>query len=238
MASSPLLPALAALMLALSSVGSAALAKDESGMFEFLQQNLKKQAPPQPVRPADTGPVVPRAVQPAGPAVVSVPQSRTYCVRTCDGYYFSVGFARNAGQLEEQRGMCAASCGDAPMKLYSSALQGDGSNGSTGPAIERAADDAGSLYTALPTAYAFRNADNASCSCKSTTNGLPQIPISIDPTLRPGDIVVMPDGLKVFRGTAAAPHKDADFVSVASSKNLPAVVRQQMLSLQEHIAPQ
>ena len=222
-----------------AGLGGVALAKDTSGAFDFLLQEQQKNLPAvQPARPADTGPTVPRDVGPSGPATVSVPQSRTYCVRTCDGYYFAVGFARNQGQIGDQRAMCAASCGDAPMKLYTAALDSAGSNGSMSPAIERAVDDAGSLYTALPTAYAFRNADNAACSCKSTASGLPQIPISIDPTLRPGDIVVMPDGLKVFRGNIGPAHKDADFVSVASSKALPAIIRQQMLSLQERIAPQ
>ena len=237
MAFSRSLPALCVLALTVGLAG-AALAKDTSGAFDFLLQEQQKSQGAVPARPADTAPVVPRDVGPSGPPVVSVPQSRTYCVRTCDGYYFAVGFARNQGQVGDQRAMCAASCGDAPMKLYTAVLDSAGSNGSMSPAIERAVDDAGSLYTALPTAYAFRNADNATCSCKSTASGLPQIPISIDPTLRPGDIVVMPDGLKVFRGAVGGPHKDADFVSVASSKALPAIIRQQMLSLQERIAPQ
>lgn len=237
MAFSRLLPALCVLALTAGLAG-AALAKDTSGAFDFLLQEQQKSQGAVPARPAEAVPVVPRDVGPSGPVVVSVPQSRTYCVRTCDGYYFAVGFARNQGQVGDQRAMCAASCGDAPMKLYTAALDSAGSNGSMSPAIERAVDDAGSLYTALPTAYAFRNADNAACSCKSTASGLPQIPISIDPTLRPGDIVVMPDGLKVFRGAVGGPHKDADFVSVASSKALPAIIRQQMLSLQERIAPQ
>ena len=234
-----LLPVLGLLAVAAAGLGGMALAKDESGAFDVLRQDsLKRQGIVDPARPAAPAVVVPRSDQPSGPVAVSVPQSRTYCVRTCDGYYFAVGFARNSNQLEGQRGMCAASCGEAPMKLYSATLDNAGSNGSTSPAIEHATDDAGSLYTALPTAYAFRNSENRACSCKTTANGLPQIPISIDPTLRAGDIVVMPDGLKVFRGSPAAPHKDDDFVSVASSKALPAYIRQQMLSLQEHIAPQ
>jgi hypothetical protein len=65
---------------------------------------------------------------------------------------------------------------------------------------------------------------------------LPQIPISIDPTLRNGDIVVMADGLKVFRGASVGPHADEDFVNVASAKSLPSVVREQMLSLQNRIS--
>jgi hypothetical protein len=48
----------------------------------------------------------------------------------------------------------------------------------------------------------------------------------------------MPDGLKVFRGSSEVPHQDSDFTSVASSKAIPGVVRQQLLSLEQRIAPQ
>ena len=157
-------------------------------------------------------------------------------MRTCDGYYFAIGFARNKAQLAEHQSMCASSCGDATMKLYTSPIEGDGVGRAAGPAIERAADEAAALYTAMPTAFAFRTAETATCACKSTANGLPQIPISIDPTLRNGDIVVTSDGLKVFRGTSGGPHNEEDFVSVASAKSLPSVVREQMLSLQSRIS--
>jgi len=160
-------------------------------------------------------------------------------VRTCDGYYFAIGFVRNKAQLSSHQQMCASSCGDAPMKLFAAPLDaGSGFSKVSGPtpAIERATDDSGTLYSAMPTAYAFRDAENAACACKSTQTGLPQIPISIDPTLKNGDIIVMQDGLKVFRGGANNPHPDGDFVSVASAKALPTVVRQQMLSLEGRIS--
>ncbi len=38
-----------------------------------------------------------------------------------------------------------------------------------------------------------------------------------DPTLRPGDIVVFPDGPKVFTGATKAPHRVASFENVAES---------------------
>src|SRR5436305_9611713 len=104
------------------------------------------------------------------------------------------------------------------------------------PAIDRAADETGSLYSALTTAYAFRDAENAACACKGTPTGLPQIPISIDPTLRNGDIIVAQDGLKVFRGGSNNPHPDEDFVGVAGAKALPSIVRQEMLSLEGRIS--
>ena len=70
------------------------------------------------------------------------------------------------------------------------------------PAIERAVDANGSLYTALPVAYAYRKGFTQACSCRSTASGLPRIPLSADPTLRDGDIVVTPDGLRSSRAIA------------------------------------
>ena len=224
-------------------VGGPVASRDESGLWDVILHGGRPVAPeaaPRPARPRPARPVS-LSRRPSDAASVAVGLQRTYCVRTCDGYYFAIGFVRNRAQLASHETMCASACGDAPMKLFSAPLDSGADmnrvSGAT-PAIERATDDAGGLYTAMPTAYAFRHAGDAACACKSTANGLPQIPISIDPTLRAGDIVVMPDGLKVFRGTPVAPHKDEDFVSVASSKALPAYIRQQMLSLQEHIAPQ
>jgi hypothetical protein len=225
--------AAAAAMAASGAVGPARGA-DESGMRQFMMQDaLRRQGidpNPQMSRPAAQAP------QGTASASPSIGQRRTYCVRTCDGYYYSIGFARNKAQLAEHQDMCASSCGDAAMKLYSAPVQSDDNAGHTGPAIERATDDGGALYTALPTAYAFKSAENSACACKSTANGLPQIPMSIDPTLKDGDIIVTQDGLKVFHGASPAPHSADDFVSIASAKSLSSVVRDEMLSLQSRIA--
>lgn len=161
---------------------------------------------------------------------------RSYCVRTCDGYYFSIGFPRNDAEFAQHESMCTSSCGGAQMRLYSSPIQSDA--GVAGSGIDRAADDAGALYTALPSANLFKTkgASSPTCSCQGSANGLPQIPLLADPTLRNGDIVVMADGLKVFRGTPGALHQDSDFVSVAGARYLPSAVRQQMLSLENRIA--
>jgi hypothetical protein len=226
-----LVPLLAMAGLAASLAG-VAIAADESGARAFLLQDALKRQGLRPARPA-TGDLVSNL---SSSSALPTGQQRTYCVRTCDGYYFAIGFARNKGQLAEHQAMCAASCGGLPMKLFTASVQHDDDAGRTGPAIERAIDSTGALYTALSTAYAFKTADTSSCACKTTLNGLPQIPISIDPTLRDGDIIVTQDGLKVFRGQTPGPHNEEDFISVASAKSLPTIVRQQMLSLQNRIA--
>lgn len=221
---------LAVALLAVAGAGPAS-----AGFLDFLFP--KQQRPPPQQRVAPSAPAQPRRTAPA-PVPVTNPQNRSYCVRTCDGYYFAVGFARNQNQIESQREMCGASCGGAPMKLYTTPMNAVANNGSTAPAIERALDETGAPYTDLPTAYGFRDNENPACACTNTGTGLPQIPLSVDPTLRSGDIVVMPDGLKVFRGSNQVPHSDEDFESVANARALPGIVRQQMMSLQQRIAPQ
>jgi len=215
-----------------------AIAADSSGMREFTRDEALRRQGINPNPQSRQAPRLPSSgVASAYSASPSIGQRRTYCVRTCDGYYFAIGFARNRAQLAEHEAMCASSCGDSAMKLFSAPLTGDDGNaGRTGPAIERAVDDSGALYTAMTTAFAFRTIETATCACKSTANGLPQIPMSIDPTLRNGDIIVTQDGLKVFRGNTPAPHPPEDFVSVASAKSLPSVVRDEMMSLEGRIA--
>jgi hypothetical protein len=217
----------AGLILAGVAAGSA-----QAGLLDFLFGGPRQSQP----APAPFQPQQQQQSRPAPAPVVNVPRARGYCVRTCDGYYFATGFIRSQRDQDMQASMCESSCTGGQMALYTATVDNGGSNGNTKPAIESATNTDGALYTALPTAYAFRNGDNPACTCQATARGLPQIPISVDPTLRNGDIVVMPDGLKVFRGAQTTPHQDTDFTSVASSKALPSVVRQEVLSLQQRIA--
>jgi hypothetical protein len=222
---------LAATVFAGVILAGVAASSAEAGLLDFLFGHPRQEAPPVNVAPQQNMRPAPRAAP-----VVSTPRARGYCVRTCDGYYFSTGFIRSQGDQDMQTSMCESSCTGGQMALYTATVHNDGSNGNTKPAIESAVDAQGALYTAMPTAYAFRNGDNPACTCQGTARGLPQIQISLDPTLRNGDIVVMPDGLKVFHGANATPHADSDFTSVASSKAIPSVVRQEVLSLDQRIA--
>lgn len=203
-----------------------------AGFLDFLFGGDKEPqyAPPPSAVPRQ--PIAPRG--PSTPVTPSLPSQRAYCVRTCDGYYFAVGFVRNRAQQADDEQMCASSCGNREMRLYTAPVQHDPKD--TGAAIERAIDANGEGYVDLPAANAFRTTENAACTCEASANGLPQIPIDVDPTLRDGDIVVTSDGLKVFHGAKATPHTEQDFIGVADAKSLPDVVRQQMLSLQNRIA--
>lgn len=52
-----------------------------------------------------------------------------------------------------------------------------------------------------------------------------------DPTLRHGDVVMFPDGPRVFKGAPGGRHGLNDFVSVAASRDLPPSSRKTLLAL-------
>jgi hypothetical protein len=52
-----------------------------------------------------------------------------------------------------------------------------------------------------------------------------------DPTLRKGDIVMFPDGPRVFRGEQGKRHAAADFVELSKSKDMPKSTRKVLAGL-------
>jgi hypothetical protein len=52
-----------------------------------------------------------------------------------------------------------------------------------------------------------------------------------DPTLRYGDVVMFPDGARVFRGERGGPHSVHDFVAVTASREVPPVTRKALLAM-------
>jgi hypothetical protein len=52
-----------------------------------------------------------------------------------------------------------------------------------------------------------------------------------DPTLRYGDVVVFPDGPRVFRGDAGGRHTLQDFVMLSSSRDVPGQTRKKLLAM-------
>jgi hypothetical protein len=52
-----------------------------------------------------------------------------------------------------------------------------------------------------------------------------------DPTLRYGDIVMFPDGPRVFKGEAGGRHSVHDFVALAKTKDVPQVSRKTLLAM-------
>jgi hypothetical protein len=92
---------------------------------------------------------------------VSVPSAvttyRTLCVRLCDGFYFPISFAVPESGFDRDAEQCRASCGSAARLFY---------HANPGGSVERMFDLSGRAYNALPTAFAYRKALVAGCSCR------------------------------------------------------------------------
>lgn len=59
----------------------------------------------------------------------------------------------------------------------------------------------------------------------------PLVGILRDPTLRYGDVVVFPDGPRVFRGEGGGRHSPQDFVSVKAAKDMAPAARKTLLAM-------
>ena len=128
--------------------------------------------------------------------------SGLFCVRTCDGFYFRV-HANKVGGTEPQSRICRAMCPGAPTTLFTSR---------GGTDIERTVDANGQSYSKLPNALRFRKEVVSACSCQSQPGeGLADLPITQDLTLKKGDMVVSKTGVRVFKGSNSFPYRDNDF---------------------------
>lgn len=157
-----------------------------------------------------------RFVSPASVSVAAgapVPLGRrSICVRLCDGFFFPVGDLRDENDIAGHEAACASQCPGAPTKLYME------------PGGTDKIDDAYSArghkpYSALPVAYRHASATGDFCSCHAAT-AQPALAILRDFTLRKGDSVATPLGIKVFRGAQHWPYKRNDFVGLNQAKEL------------------
>lgn len=159
--------------------------------------------PPQPAAALESRPAprVERARLPSPGAEGSPPRSRdearfSFCVRTCDGYYFPLGDLDNSRDLSLHEESCRAACPSAETVLFVSRGSRD-----IADAVSRSD---GAPYTALPTAFLHRDTRVAGCSCKRP-DGMTQLMSRPDRTLRPGDVLVTPEGARVVRRDGALP---------------------------------
>ena len=142
---------------------------------------------------------------PTSVAPVSSGRSASYCVRTCDGKYFPL--SARAGMTPAQ--MCQSFCPASTTKIYF------GSN------IDSALGPNGERYADLPHAFAYRKALKADCTCNGRDPaGLAPIDLSLDTTLRPGDIVATTDGLVAYKGVSPINGQTAEFTPVANYPGL------------------
>jgi hypothetical protein len=182
------------------------------GLFDFFfggaQKQQQRQASPQTNFFADPfglnqqqAPPKPVATAGSGPA---------FCVRSCDGRYFPISTRGNASPVQ----MCQAFCPASATKVFF------GSN------IDGASSSAGERYADSENAFAYRKALRADCTCNGRDPaGLAPVDLTLDASLRAGDIVATTNGLVAYTGVRLGADQTADFTPVASYPGLTADVR-------------
>jgi hypothetical protein len=203
-----------ALLAAAVFAGSVLTAPDAAlaeGLFDFLFGGLKQQARqalPQASFFADPFGTNPQAAPSSAPRVAG--SGPAFCVRSCDGKYFPVNARGNATPAQ----LCQAFCPASVTKVYF------GSN------IDYAASANGERYGNSETAFAYRKALRADCTCNGKdSGGLVPIDISLDGSLRPGDVIATASGLVAYSGIRIGNDQAAEFTPVASYPGLTAEVR-------------
>ncbi|HEX7789278.1 MAG TPA: DUF2865 domain-containing protein [Afipia sp.] len=174
-----------------------------AGIFDFLFGGDKpERRAPQQQQPPSNAFADPFGLSNPNPAPpVAAPGGRftTYCVRACDGRYFPL--TSRGGSTPAQ--MCQSFCPAAQTKVFS------------GNSIDYAVGNMGERYVDIPNAFAYRKALKADCTCNGRDPaGLAPVDLSLDTTLRPGDIVATSNGLVAYSGTNSADGQTAQFTPV------------------------
>jgi len=184
-------------------------AASAENLFDFLFGGAQKQhqTPAQANFFAD-----PFSQQPA-PApsrpVASAGSGPAFCVRSCDGRYFPLSRA-NATPVQ----MCQAFCPASPTKVF------------YGSSIDSASSATGERYADSENAYAYRKTLRADCTCNGRdAAGLAPVDLTLDTSLRAGDIIATTNGLVAYSGVKVGINQTAEFTPVASYPGLTSEVR-------------
>jgi hypothetical protein len=182
------------------------------GLFDFLfggvQKQQTRQAPAQANFFAD--PFGTNQPAPPAPAPRVAGSGPAFCVRSCDGKYFPLTIRGNASPVQTCQAFCPASV----TKVFY------GSN------IDSAAAGNGERYADSESAYAYRKALRADCTCNGRSpSGLAPVDLALDTSLRSGDVVATTDGLVAYTGVRLGADQTAEFIPVASYPGLTADVR-------------
>jgi len=182
------------------------------GLFDFFfggaQKQQARQAPSQANFFADPfGNNQPQQTAPAPRVAGSGP---AFCVRSCDGKYFPLTMRGNASPVQTCQAFCPASV----TKVF------------YGSSIDGATAGNGERYADSENAYAYRKALRADCTCNGRNpTGLAPVDLTLDTSLRSGDIVATTDGLVAYTGVRLGAGQTAEFTPVASYPGLTADVR-------------
>jgi hypothetical protein len=191
------------------SVALAPRAASAEGLFDFFFGGFQKQqqrASSQANFFADPFGLNQPAPPPRPVASASGP---AFCVRSCDGKYFPLARG-NATPVQ----MCQAFCPASATKVF------------FGSTIDGAYSGNGEHYADSENAFAYRKALRADCTCNGRDPaGLAPVDLTLDSSLRPGDVIATTDGLVAYSGVRLGTSQTAEFTPVASYPGLTADVR-------------
>jgi hypothetical protein len=179
-------------------------------LFDFFFGGAKKQGQAAPLASFFTDPTA-TDQQPAAaasrPAVAN--SGPSFCVRSCDGRYFPL-MRSSASPVQ----MCQAFCPASATKVF------------YGSSIDGAYSSTGQHYADSENAFAFRKELRADCTCNGRNpTGLAPVDLTLDTSLRPGDVIATTDGLVAYSGVRVGNSQTAEFTPVASYPGLTAEVR-------------
>jgi hypothetical protein len=150
--------------------------------------------------------------QPASPPpqrAVASGNGPAFCVRSCDGKYFAL--ARGTATPVQ---MCQAFCPASLTKVF------------FGSTIDNATSATGERYAESENAFAFRKALRADCTCNGRDpTGLAPVDLTLDSTLRSGDVIATTEGLVAYSGVRTPSGQTAEFTPIASYPGLTSEVR-------------
>jgi len=193
------------------------------GLFDFFLGGLSKLQAHLAVPPQASSLADPFGNNQQTPALPPQPMMAgsgpAYCVRSCDGKYFLLMRAA-ASPIQ----MCQAFCPASSTKVF------------FGASIDTAYSASGERYADSANAFAYRKALRADCTCNGRNPaGLAPIDVTLDPSLREGDVVATSDGLVAYSGVRVGNDQTAEFTPVASYPGLTADLRARLGELK--VAP-
>ena len=198
-------------------VGTVALAPrvaSAEGLFDFFfggaqKQQQQRQSPPQANFFADPFGLNAQPAPPRRP-VAAAGSGPAFCVRSCDGKYFPVMARGGATPVQ----MCQAFCPASATRVF------------FGSTIDGASAGNGERYADSENAFAYRKALKADCTCNGRDPaGLAPVDLSLDTSLRSGDVIATSNGLLAYSGARLGLNQTPDFTPVASFPGLTADVR-------------
>ena len=204
------IPLVAAVALG-SAVALAPQAASAENLLDFLFGGIQKQHEnsPQTNFFADPFGLNQQQAAPAPRPVASSASGPAFCVRSCDGRYFPLSRG-NASPVQ----MCQAFCPASATKVF------------YGSSIGSASTSTGERYADSENAFAYRKALRADCTCNGRdAAGLAPVDLTLDTSLRAGDVIATTDGLVAYSGIRVGNNQTAEFTPVASYPGLTAEVR-------------